>query len=297
MMKRSGWVWAVVVMVLAGAAWAEAPATTRSSGGTMVDPPKGLRVVTCGHSFHYFVGALLGEMAKGAGIQGHEVACVSFIGGSRVIQHWNVPDEKNKAKKILEEGKADVLTLSPMHVADDGIDKFAELAVKGNPAIRITIEEFWMPYDKNEWPFKGDQKLVDPNAATGESLRALHEPYFAAMDAYVAGVNKKLGKPVLYVVPVGQAMMKLREKVIAGEVPGIAKQSELFVDKLGHGTGVVQALVAYCHFGVIYQRSPVGLPLPGVMKGKEGALNKLLQEIAWQAVQEHPMSGVTKEMR
>ena len=53
------------------------------------------------------------------------------------------------------------------------------------------------------------------------------------------------------------------------------------------------ALVAYCHFGVIYQRSPVGLPLPAVL-GKMGNadLNRLLQELAWDAVKSHPLSGV-----
>src|SRR4051794_40653651 len=53
-------------------------------------PPKGLRVFTCGHSFHVFVPGVLADVAKGAGVKDHKMAGLSAIGGSRVIQHWNV---------------------------------------------------------------------------------------------------------------------------------------------------------------------------------------------------------------
>ena len=79
---------------------------------------RGQRVFTCGHSFHVFVYRLVDEMAKAAGIQDHESAGISRIGGSRVIQHWDVPEEKNKAKAALRAGKVDVLTLSPIWLPD-----------------------------------------------------------------------------------------------------------------------------------------------------------------------------------
>ena len=71
-------------------------------------PDKGLRVYTSGHSFHYFVPPILTDMAKGAGIEGHKAVGLSAIGGSRVIQHWNVPEDKNKLKEALRAGKVDV---------------------------------------------------------------------------------------------------------------------------------------------------------------------------------------------
>jgi hypothetical protein len=259
----------------------------------------GQRVFTCGHSFHAFwINPILADMAQGAGITGHETVGVSKIGGSRVIQHWNVADDKNEAKAALRAGKVDVLTLSPMHVADDGIDRFAELALQGNPKVRVTIQEFWMPWDKNEWPFKGDPAKVDNDLMTVAGLQALHDPYFAAMDAYVRGINERVGHQELFVVPVGQAVNALRGLIIAGKAPGIAKQSELFTDKLGHPQAPLQALGAYCHFAVIYRRTPVGLPMPLVLSNAhrpqwDAALNALLQQLAWDAVIHHPLSGVT----
>ena len=58
----------------------------------------------------------------------------------------------------------------------------------------------------------------------------------------------------------------------------------------------LQVLVAYCHFAVTYRRSPVGLPIPAVLaRAKtpaDPALVKLLQELAWQAAIQYPLSGV-----
>src|SRR5262245_17804944 len=77
-------------------------------------PPKGLRVLTAGHSFHVWMPGYLAEMAKLAKIEGHEQVGLSAIGGSLVIQHWNAEGDKQKIKPVLMEGKADVLTLSPI---------------------------------------------------------------------------------------------------------------------------------------------------------------------------------------
>jgi hypothetical protein len=264
--------------------------------------PKGQRIFTCAHSFHYFAPPVIAELAKSAGIAGHQTVGISAIGGSRVIQHWDVPEKKNKAKVALREGKVDILTLSPIHLPDEGIEKFARLALEHNPRARITVQEFWLPYDVYDpkTPLKG--RKVDHNAPTAQALRKEHQPYFKTVDEHVRDLNKKLGKQAVFVVPVGQAVIALREKIIAGEAPGLSKQSDLFTDPIGHATPPLQLLAAYCHFAVIYRRSPVGLPVPKVMpraKGplREEKLNRLLQELAWSAVTQHPLSGVKAPAR
>ena len=54
-------------------------------------------------------------------------------------------------------------------------------------------------------------------------------------------------------------------------------------------------VLAVC-FAALYRRSPVGLPVPGQLAKLPEAekLNRLLQEIAWQAVRAHPLGGVAK---
>jgi hypothetical protein len=278
------------------------PADTKAPAGDTLAaaPPKGLRVLSCGHSFHYFLPPILANMAKEAGIKGHEQAGLSAIGGSRVIQHWDVPDAKNKAKELLRAGKVDVLTLSPIHLPDPGIENFAALALEHNPEVRVTVQEFWLPFDIYDVTFKNRPKTVDHNAPTIAELRKLHEPYFASMDEHVRSLNQKFGKQAVFVVPVGQAVLALREKILAGEAPGLKQQSDLFTDAIGHPKPPLMALVGYCHFASIYRVSPIGLAAPAILTAnKKGAaaedaevLNHVLQEIAWKAVTEHPLSGV-----
>src|SRR4051812_35138127 len=257
---------------------------------------KGQRVFTCGHSFHVWVPGILADLAKKAEIAGHTQIGLSSIGGSRVIQHWDVADEKNKAKDALKTGKVDVLTLSPIFLPDDGIEKFATLALEHNKDVRICVQPIWLRWDVYEPTTKRPEK-VDHNAITADELRKRHAVYFKSMDEHIVALNKKFGKTVLFEVPAPQAVIALREKIIEGKAPGLKSQEALFTDALGHGTAPLQVLVAYCNFAVVYRRSPVGLPVPTALKpaklgDDEEKLNRLLQELAWDAVTQHPLSGV-----
>lgn len=260
------------------------------------DPPAGQRVFSAGHSFHMFMPAILTELATSAGITGHQQVGVSSIGGSYTHQHWAKDDEK-AAKVVVPQLKPDVFTIAPIYLPDDGIENFVKLCAEQTPRTRVLIQEFWLPFDVYNVNYK-KEKMPPPDrdAMTADYLRTEYGKYFASMDEHVRELNRKYGDRV-FVTPVGQAVVALREKVIAGEAPGIKKQSELFTDAIGHCTGPIKVLNAYCHFATIYGRSPVGLPVPTAL-GKIGdeattaKLNTLLQEIAWQAVTSHPLSGV-----
>jgi hypothetical protein len=255
---------------------------------------KGQRVFSAGHSFHTFMPKMLAELARTAGISDHKQLGISGIGASYVYQHWNVEDAKNTLKTALRAGQVDVLTLSPIYLPDDGIENFAKLGLEHNPGIRVTVQEFWLPYDVFDVNYKKKKpELVDRNSRTVEQLRSINEPYFKSMDDHVQALNQKLGKNVVFVVPVGQASLALRAKIIAGEAPGLTQQNDLFRDPIGHATPPLQWITAYCHFAVIYRRSPVGLPCPSELMQSGGeSLNKLLQQLAWDAVKAHPLSGV-----
>ena len=226
---------------------------------------------------------------------------MSPIGGSRVIQHWNVADEKNKAKEALKTGKVDVLTLSPIYLPDEGIENFAKLALEHNPKVRVTVQEFWLPYDiyDPKTPLSG--RKVDHNAPTAAELRKMHEPYFKSMDEHVRDLNKKLGKEVVFVVPVGQAVIALREKIIAGQAPGL-KDAGRPVQRR-HRPRQTAAADAGRLLPFRRDLSPQsgGLAVPARCKAlgtkADDKLNRLLQELAWDAVTHHPLSGVKAEAK
>ena len=259
---------------------------------------KGLRVFTCGHSFHVWVPGIVADLCRLAEIPDHVQLGVSSIGGSRVIQHWDIAPDKNKAKEALQTGKVDVLTLSPIFLPDPGIENFTKLALEHNPNIRVIVQPIWLRWDIYEPTTKRPEK-VDHNAITGEELRQRHAEHFQKMDEHIRDLNKQFGRTVLYIAPAPQAVIALREKIIAGQAPGLKEQEDLFTDALGHGKPPLMALVAYCDFAVIYRRSPVGLPVPAILKqaklgDQEAALNRLLQELAWEAVLQHPLSGLRR---
>jgi hypothetical protein len=259
--------------------------------------PKGLKVLTAGHSFHVWMPPLVAEMAKAAGIQGHEQLAVSSIGGSKVIQHWDLPPEKNKAKPVLASGKAELFTMSPTFLPDPGIENFVKLGLEHRADLRFTLQQNWVPYeDPAIWLSRTRPKSVDRDGKTVAQLRAMHEPYFAMIEGHVKELNARIPGARIAIVPSGEAVLALRAKVIAGEAPGVRTQSELFTDVLGHPGSQIRVLSAYCHYAVMYRRSPVGLPVVSQLTKLPEAekLNRLLQEIAWKAVTEHPLSGVTK---
>jgi len=296
--------WGTIVSVLALLGPAPLPMAQTAAEDKKYDKlaepiTKGQRVFTCGHSFHVWVPDIVTDLCKKAEIQGHLQVGLSSIGGSRVIQHWDIAEERNKAKEALKTGKVDVLTLSGIFLPDAGVENFTKLALEHNKDIRIVVQPIWLRWDIYEPTTKRPDK-VDHNAITVEELRKRHEVHLQSWNELVRDLNKKQGKTVLYVVPAAEAVIALREKIIAGQAPGLKMQEDLFTDALGHGKAPLQALVAYCNYAVIYRRSPVGLPVPTVLKqanlgDQEEKLNRLLQELAWAAVTQHPLSGVRLE--
>ena len=262
------------------------------------DVPKGQRVYSIGHSFHVFMPGILAQIAKSAAIADHRQVGLSSIGGSYVIQHWDVADDKFKSKATLESGNLDVLTMAPLYLPDDGIENFVRLASEKSPQIRVLVQEFWLPFDvyvnfRKEKAPPPDRTVVDL-----KKLQEEHDRYFRDMDEHVKALKAKYaGKPAIFVAPIGQAVLTLRQKIAEGAAPGLTKQTDLFTDAVGHAKPPLAVLVGYCYYAQIYGRSPVGLPAPPALKGVgdealTAKLNQLLQEIAWKTVTEHPLSGV-----
>ena len=268
---------------------------TLSSIAAESAPPAGQRVFVCAHSFMIYTAKLLPPMAEAAGIA-HVNAGQQMIGGSRVIQHWDLPDEKNRAKAALRESKVDVLTLSPNALMPDpGIDHFTKLGLEKNPALRVLVQASWPTREGTSGQsFTNETR----NAATSASLRAQrdahHSAWLVTLEAQVRTLNTTVGRTAVFLVPVSDAVYALREKIAEGQAPGLTKQTDLFRDDLGHPHPPLAVLVTYCHFAAIYGRSPVGLPVPASLKDlpQADSLNLLLQQLAWDAVTAHPLSGV-----
>lgn len=263
------------------------------------EKPRGQRIFVMGHSFHMPIAQPLDQMAKAAGFENGKIVGTQVLGGSSVTQHWEKVD--NPAKKALFSGEVDVLTVSPngKTLPDPALEKFAELLLEHNKNGRMTVQASWAGADGNRRA--GGFKNADRDKAVPAELRTAWAPLTNKLRDQVKSINEKLRekyhRQVLLFVPVGEAVIQLRQRVAKGEVPGVARQSDLFRDDLGHGKPPIYVLNAYCHYTVIYGRSPVGLPVPDLLKRADlgentERVNKILQEIAWEAVTAEPTSGV-----
>jgi hypothetical protein len=263
--------------------------TLNTSVASAEGKPKGQRIFYTGHSFHMFVPPRVEQLVKSAKIEGHQLVGTQGIGGSRVIQHWELADEKNKAKPALASGDVDVFTMAAhVQIPDEGIANFTELGLAHNPKLRLFVQASWYPFD-----VPGEKRITN-NSQRDEAkiadLQAAIDEWRTKLEAQVDELNKRHGKTAVFIVPVGDAVVKLRGLVIDGKYPGVAKQSELFTDPIGHGDAHIQALASYCNFAAIYRLSPEGHNLTGLTDEQ----NAILQRIAWETVSQYPHAGVKK---
>ena len=261
-------------------------------------PPAGERVFVIAHSFHIFVAGRLKPIVEAAGISGHQVVGFKVLGSSRVLQHWHLPDDQNRAKTALREGKVDVLTMSPNWIVpDEGIENFVHLGLQTNPKLRVLVQESWIPWDG----WLHEEKVADNAARDQRSLDIVRRAtvrFKQQLEPQLRALNEQLGREVVQVVPVADAVLALRELVAMGRVPGIANQSDLFIDQIGHGGAAVQMIATYCNFASLYRSSPVGLAdVTPELDTISPELKPLLQRLAWEAVVSHPLAGVKADAK
>jgi hypothetical protein len=131
-------------------------------------------------------------------------------------------------------------------------------------------------------------------AADLARYRSDNQSYRQRFAAQIDAINQRHGRTTAWIVPVNEGVIRLREAVVGGQLPGITRQSELFRDALGHATQPTSDLVSYIWFAALYRQSPVGLKAlvdAGDAPG-DPVQHEFLQLLAWNTVLDEPRSGV-----
>jgi hypothetical protein len=262
------------------------------------DPPAGLRMFYATHSLMWDTPAPFTELTKAVGITNHSIA-MQRMGFSRTQQFWDQAEAQSDAKKALKAGNVDVFVMSPMDMPDKGVAEFVTLGVLNNPQMKFYVQNNWAGFNMDgqvAGKMMGRGRL-DWDATTEENLKTLNTTCETAFETQVKEINEKIGHPVLFIIPTSQVNSNMRAMIIRKEFTGLEKQSQLFLDNIGHPTPVLVTLNAYTHYATIYGRSPVGLPMPSTLKRAnnpkfDDAFNKSLQELVWKVVSSYPLSGV-----
>ena len=252
---------------------------------TAKDAPSGVRYLykSNGTMIIYF-----DAIAISAGISGHK-----NLGSGADLDK---PVTVNSGRKVLEDtprtlmkkGEVDVwLTTDVAWAERPDLKEFGTAGLAGNPNFRLYQQARFLVADG----VKGVKSNEDRDNTKIADLQAALDKNRKRLEVRVDEINKDLGKQIVFIVPVGDAIVKLRELVVDGKYPGVTKQSELFKDAL-HAKEHVNLLTAYCNFAAIYQKSPVGLK-PDI-KGIDDAQHAILQKIAWETVSQYPHAGLKK---
>jgi hypothetical protein len=243
--------------------------------------PAGLRVMFNGNSWFIFVPWGVADQVKAAGIEGHK----------------EVRFPKPNDFSPIESGEVDVYAHGVHWWMEapwgkDGVNaaNLVETGLKANPNFRAYYHAAWLVHDGRGDAIKttadyDHSKLADVQTALDKTRKGV--------ETVVDKLNKKFGKRVVFLIPVGDATVKLRAMVLEGKYPGVKKQSELWNDAMPHAGPHVMALSGYCHFAAIYRTSPVGLK---ILRFKEltDEQHAILQKIAWDVVSKYPFAGVSK---
>jgi len=273
------------VVAWCGIVMAEEPKATPQAKA----PPKGLRVLYNGASWQNFVPKLMEPLTKESGIQGHvTVGDLPYL----------------KSVPVLEKGGVDVYSWGHAwfnNASLPDVEAVTVLGLKQNPEFRTYVQTAWLVHDGLGYIFKDarkftkiedydDSKIADVQAAVDKMQRVI--------EAWADRINEKQGKRVVFLVPVGYAVVKLRTMVVDGKFPKVTRQSELFRDAMPHPDGLVMALQAYCHFSAFYRiPPPPAAPLPeGADQAKKDAYKQqeILRQIAWETVSKYPYAGIAK---
>jgi poly(3-hydroxybutyrate) depolymerase len=274
----------------------------------------GQRVFYASHSLMWDMPPVLAQQVEAYGIKDHTIVGHQRIGVSRTMQHWNMADAKNEAKKALKAGNVDVFVTSCLVHPDEGITNFVKLGLEHNPNMKFLMQISWpgLGYTDNEqFNAKGKGKGAFGGKKGGmfrtpadnkppEELAKINVIDIKNAEEQAKKLNEQFGKgkTVVFLVPTAQAHNALRTLIFKKEMPSMTDQQEVFIDPIGHPTAPVVALNAYLHFAVLYNRSPIGLPMPSNLKNAKKSqwdekMNRKLQELAWNLVTNYPPSGVT----
>ena len=112
--------------------------------------------------------------------------------------------------------------------------------------------------------------------------------------------NARIGREVCFLVPVGTGVVRLRELLAEGKLPGFEKPSQLFSDDIGHGSPALSHLCTYLFYAAVFHRDPRelrGLGNNGWSKQygiQHENLGPLLRQLAWEIMLAEPLSGLKK---
>ena len=92
-------------------------------------------------------------------------------------------------------------------------------------------------------------------------------------------------------IPVGEVMYSLNNKMKAGQVPGYTKIWQVYADGI-HVNNIGSYIIACTFYATIYKDSPVGTAVPTEYGSINSSLASIIQQTVWEVVSTYSYSGI-----
>ncbi len=277
-----------------------------------------------------------------------------MIPGAPIIWHWDHPRDGfagfgGYPEDAFAKYSWDAMTLQPFIQNGDNPNrsiiyalKYTELLRKTNPHATVYIYAQWVGHNDEDWfkLFDGPSPVPgwsDEMKTWPELLKKLKDVGYTGLDdhsfphqyeATTMGLRLALGEnPNVYMIPSGQTIRLLGEKMRAGLVPGTTLWQQISdekgtqrweckdVEKLTslwqlyndsiHINNIGSYLVGCTYYATMFKKSPVGVDFRSYTPTKDTAratvrynyiskeLADMIAQTAWEVVATEPLSGVT----
>ena len=174
-----------------------------------------------------------------------------------------------------------------------------DFCLKYHSHMKFFLSDAWPSIQELSKPPQSEDEL------THELFVQLDKRKYAQYEQFMATLNDKYPDKV-FILPTSAAMVLAVQYYHRGELPGVEgihravgkKDRSLWYDPLGHLGPGFDRLEGYVFYATIYGKSPE--LLEGEIQFKDNPVNfpsqeldNVFRKIAWQAVVNNPLSGVT----
>jgi hypothetical protein len=173
-----------------------------------------------------------------------------------------------------------------------------DFCLKYNPDMKFYLSDAWPQLSQLKERPKSEAFFTD------EVLDQLAEER-KKMHALIIDPLRKAYPGKVFILPTSDSMVLAAKHFIRGELPGIEglhrvigkKERSLWRDQLGHLGPGFERLEGYVFYATLYGKSPEliesNISFGGNANFPSTSLDQMFRKIAWQAVSEHPYSGIT----
>ena len=181
--------------------------------------PPGLRILYSGDSWHRFLPSLMERIGAAAGITDQKLT----VGWALNTGGYG------KLGTVLDEGTFDAMSWGRPGWDQGGLQQFLgqgviDKGLKNNRQFRFYVQMAWNVSDGRG----GIKTVADYDASNLADVQAAYDRGRKGVEALADEINAKQSRRVMFLVPVGEAVTKLRGMIVEGKVPGVERQSQVF---------------------------------------------------------------------